>query len=121
MEGKMPQDGQTTQPRGLWARLARWQKRLSIIAGFLVFLGPPIGGAWALYQEIEDWKEGIEEKLAETEQLAGANSRYILTVRYLELDKKRRNVGLTISEYREFCSLGRELEYFTQCPSRSGD
>lgn len=106
-------------PRGFWGRLGKWQRRIALIASVLAMLTAPATLVWGAYQGAEQWVEEIEDRLERTEQLAESNLRNILWGEYLELDKRRLTVGLSPSQYRRFCSLGRDLEAFTTCPPRN--
>lgn len=109
----------------LFARLNEFKAALLlacffVVAGWygattLIKASEALDGVIQRTSDYSDLKDRVEENRVQIAR----NSRIVLSLRYMELDAKRRTVGLTASEYAEFCHIGRQLQYFVACPPAS--
>lgn len=89
--------------------LERWKLLMGVIVATSAVAGPVAAVGWDQYTDYRNLREQV-----------ASNTRSILATRYFELEKKRQASGLSPHEYNEFCDLGRQLGYFTNCPPARG-
>ena len=83
--------------------LTKW----SVIVGLLIGVGT-----------LATWPTGLARDYIEYWQLVGSNTQWIRLVDFRSLDEIRKRRQLTVREWRIWCTLGKQLGYWSQCPPR---
>lgn len=90
-----------------------WQK-FSIILGVLVALAGLTGSAWAVGDSL-GIRPALKAEVDNVMEIASANQRQLMIMRFDELNRKKQTVGLTPVEFQIWCELGYKLGYVSNC------